>query len=120
MSIPTGRKRNPESAILSSCLQLLHLRGIFCFRVNQGPIPLAGGKGFRRFAGLRGVSDIIGICSVAGRGGVMLAVEVKTPAGRLSPEQSAFLEEIRARGGVAVVVRSVAELEAAIEMEGLS
>jgi len=51
---------------------------------------------------LRGVADIIGIAA-----GQFLAIEVKTPKGRVSPEQDAFLSEIRRRGGIAFVARSV-------------
>jgi hypothetical protein len=40
-----------------------------------------------------------------------LAVETKALAGRLSPEQKAFLERVQQLGGVAIVARSVDDLE---------
>jgi hypothetical protein len=50
--------------------------------------------------------------------GWFLAVEVKAPHGRLSPEQSAFLEKVRSLGGVAVVARSYRELDSALREAG--
>ncbi len=49
-----------ESDVLTACLQYLAVKGIFAWRQNQGAIPRKGG-GYRRFVGLRGVSDILGI-----------------------------------------------------------
>jgi hypothetical protein len=43
-----------------------------------------------------------------------LAIEVKSPKGRVSPQQAQFLAEIEARRGVAFVARSVEEVEAKI------
>ena len=103
-----------ESDIQKACLEWLHYQGIFAWRSNQVPVPLKGG-GFRRFVGLRGVSDILGIlpqrCSCALQG-VFLAVEVKRPrTGRLSPEQKAFLAKVNDLGGLGIVVTSVEDLE---------
>lgn len=62
---------------------------------------------YRRFAGLRGIPDVIGIMP----GGRMIAVEVKA-TGALSPEQRAVMSKIDALGGLAVIVRSTAEADA--------
>jgi len=45
---------------------------------------------------------------------------VKARHGRLSPEQSAFLEKVRGLGGMALVVRGWRELDAALRREGYS
>lgn len=112
---------NRESDVLTSCLDWLQLHGIWCWRQNQGAIPLKGG-GYRRFVGLKGVADILGILPqtvrVAGDESVstfgnLLAVETKRP-GEKPPEQEAFLREVNARGGVGICVHSVRELEAAL------
>ena len=58
-----------------------------------------------------GVSDLIGWAS----GGRFAAVEVKTPRGRLTDEQAAFIELVRRSGGLAGVARSVEEARAIIE-----
>ena len=52
-----------------------------------------------------GVSDLIGWAP----GGRFAAVEVKTPRGRATPEQLAFLELVQRSGGVAGIARSVAD-----------
>lgn len=53
--------------------------------------------------GLAGRPDIVA-CAPGGR---FLAVEVKGPAGRVTPRQALLLEQVRAAGGVAGVARSV-------------
>lgn len=93
------------------------------WRSNQIPVPLKDG-GFRRFAGRRGVSDILGILPQTVRVvgydepqtfGNFLAVECKAPAGRLTKEQAEFLSEIQRLGGIAAVARSVDELQKQLE-----
>lgn len=66
-------------------------------------------KLFRRPASkfhINGVSDILGMF----HGGRWLAIEVKSRKGRLSPEQSLFIDEINAGGGMAFVARSVQDV----------
>ena len=106
MSVP----KSTESQVLGACLQLLTLRGVFAWRANQAAIPLKGG-GFRRFAGLKGVSDILGVL----RGGRLLAVECKRPGEKVRPEQAAFLARVNELGGVGVVVDDVKALEKLLE-----
>lgn len=57
-----------------------------------------------------GSADLIG-WTAEGR---FIAIEVKGPAGRATPEQQQFIDVARACGAVAVVARSVEEAEAAI------
>ena len=102
-----GRKAATESTIVTACLKLLTLRRVYAFRVNQIPV-----KG-HTFRGLRGVADILGILD----DGRFLAIEVKTETGQLRPEQAAFLDAIRQRGGLSCVVRSVADLDAVLRLE---
>lgn len=63
----------------------------------------------------KGVADILGICA----DGRILAIEVKSQKGRLSPEQKIFLSEITSRGGVAFVARSVEDVEAEFLSRGI-
>ena len=49
-----------ERDVQRACLDWLYANGIFCWRQNQAAVPLPGG-GFRKFNGLRGVSDILGV-----------------------------------------------------------
>jgi hypothetical protein len=106
-------QRQKESAVVKACLEYLAFRGIAAWRVNTGALPTRNG-GFVRF-GRPGMSDIMGVLGPCGR---MLAVECKTAAGRLTGAQRTFLATIRTAGGLAVVVRSVDELAAALHDAG--
>jgi hypothetical protein len=116
------RLTNRESDVLSSCLRWLTYKGVWCWRQNQGAIPLPGG-GFRKFVGMKGVSDILGILpqkvEVVGEPGPitfgnLLAVETKRRGEKLRPDQAEFLATVNKLGGVGVCVHSVDELEAAL------
>jgi hypothetical protein len=50
-----------------------------------------------------------------GANGVAIAVEVKTPTGRVSKFQTRVIEQLKAVGAHAHVVRSVEEIEQIIE-----
>ena len=104
-------RRTAESAVLRACLDYLQLRGICHWRANQIPAPVNDGKGFRRFWGLRGVSDICGVLP----GGRFLACECKSATGKLTPHQRLFLQRVNELGGLGVVVRDVKELAEALE-----
>jgi hypothetical protein len=68
----------------------------------------ANGKAKRRFIryAFPGCADLLGQL----RDGRFLAVEVKTPTGRLSGTQQAFLATVSRHGGVALVARSLEDL----------
>lgn len=74
-------------------------------------------KIYRKFKGLAGVSDILGVLP----GGQFLAIEIKRPKTRNHPKsyctkhQKEFISKIRELGGVALVVRSVDELKEALD-----
>ena len=112
-------KKPTESHLIRSCLDLLGMCGIMAWRNNQGAIPLPEG-GYRRFTGRRGASDIIGILPAArGGGGRFLAIETKMPGkGRLSKDQRVFLDEIKANGGLALVVKDLRELADVLREHG--
>lgn len=59
-----------------------------------------------RYGLVKGGADLVGVLTVQGVG-VFLAVEVKTPTGRLSPDQKLFGELVQRCGGVFIVARSV-------------
>jgi len=62
---------------------------------------------FRRRGGFEivGGSDILGVYM-----GRFLAFEVKTPRGRATPAQLAFLDKVTRCGGIAAIVRSIDEV----------
>jgi hypothetical protein len=110
----------PESAVLRQCLQALRLLKVPHVRVNGGAVTFESGgrRRYVRFTSTPGTSDIIGVLPGAGPGpwpdtrGTFLAVETKGEGGRLTAEQRAFLNAVRAAGGVAACVSSVGELVA--------
>lgn len=95
----TALRAVSESSLVAACLELLARLGVPCLRNNTGALRVAGR--FVRF-GAVGSSDILGTLPPRGR---TLAIEAKTERGRLSEAQAAFLERIRAAGGVGVVIR---------------
>lgn len=58
-----------------------------------------------------GSSDLIGV-SPSGR---FLAVEVKTPTGRVRPEQQKFIDAVNRIGGIGIIARSVDDALKAIK-----
>ena len=84
------------------------MNGIFNWKVWQG---LGSTKGVADIIGLKRVkvSDLVaaGIDEV----GVGMAIEVKTQKGKLSEYQLKFLENWSWHGGIAIVARSVDDVE---------
>jgi len=68
------------------------------------------GKGF-----IKGVSDILGVLP----DGRMLAIEVKSAGGRLTPEQKTFLLQAGNLGAVAFSARSIDEVVDRLAADGV-
>lgn len=103
---PTPRKNDrPEAAALAEVLQSLrtHSAVAWCERMNSGAhvVQTATGRRYIRY-GFKGCPDVLGML----KDGRLLACEVKAPKGLLRPEQAAFLDLVRAAGGVAFVARN--------------
>lgn len=81
--------------------------GCVLWRNNTGVAEQRDGSFVRYGVGGKGGSDLLGILTLASGLGVWIAVEVKTPIGRLSPEQRQFGELVERCGGVFLVPRSV-------------
>ena len=102
MEIPTKRTNDrPEAAALSEVLQALRANPavVWCERMNSGAAKI--GNRFIWF-GFTGCPDVLGQL----RDGRLLGVEVKSPTGKLSTQQSVFIERINSAGGVAFVARN--------------
>jgi hypothetical protein len=101
--------KTPEGEVVKACLEYLALRGIYAYRQNTGAAEYQDKKGKKRFVryGKLGASDIVGLLP----GGRFIAVECKAPGGRLSDHQIKYLEDIERMGGLAVIARSVEDLE---------
>lgn len=105
-------RKPTESDLVRQVLQLLQVRGVYSWRANNVAVYDTTRKRFRAFAGLRGVSDVLGVLPPHGR---LLAVEAKVKPNRCTPAQEAFLAAVRERGGLALVIHDVRELEEALE-----
>jgi hypothetical protein len=73
----------------------------------------------------RGSADLIGWTTrtitpdmVGQRIAVFTSIEVKTPTGRVSPEQRQWLEAVQAAGGIAGVARSVEDALRIVTAQG--
>ena len=83
-----------EKTITKAIRELLRIHNVWHFKVHQG------------LGSAPGVADIVGIYD----GGRLLAIEVKTSRGRLSPAQERFLQNVRDRGGLGFVARGVEDV----------
>ena len=95
----------PEAAALVEVLTALraHPAVVWCERMNSGAAKV--GNRFIRF-GWPGCPDVLGQL----RDGRLLGVEVKSPTGKLRPEQAVFLDRIRSAGGVAFMARDLRDV----------
>ena len=82
--------------------------GAFYWRANSGH--LRGAAGRPVMVNSPGCADVLGVVR-----GVSVGLEIKTEAGRQSPEQKAWQVIFEAAGGVYAVVRSVGEARAVVE-----
>ena len=87
------------------------------FRNNTGTLRDQHGRPVQ-FGLCKGSGDLIGWRSITVTPAmvgttiaVFISVEVKTPTGRMRPEQKQWLEAVQAAGGIAGVARSVADAE---------
>lgn len=104
--------KQPEKEIENNILEWLAWNNIFSFKVKSQGTWDEAKKTFRRPSKYykRGTADILGIYKT-----YPLACEVKSEKGRLSIHQKAFLEEWRKNGGIAIVARSVDDVEEALK-----
>jgi hypothetical protein len=98
-------------------LALGQCSGIKTFRNNVGAIKDRNNR-LVRYGLVTGSADLIGWQSVViteamvgQRFARFLSVEVKTPTGRLSPEQETWRQAVLKAGGIAVVARSVDDIK---------
>ncbi len=99
-----------EAQILSSILQALNFYPNVCWfsRLNSGAYAVGEGKA-RRFIrfGFPGCPDILGML----KGGSLLAIECKSPTGKVSDLQEQFLDTVNKNGGCAFVARNIDDLK---------
>ena len=99
-----GQAHGPTERFITKQIEdLLRMVGAWTFKVH-------GHLGQRP-----GIPDIIACLN-----GQLIAIEVKTPKGKLSARQASEIEAIRAAGGIAFVARSPEEVYQALEREGFN
>lgn len=86
------------------------------FRNQVGSLPDPRTGRLVTFGLARGSADLVGWRTVeitpemvGQRVAVFLSIEIKTPTGRLRPDQQAWLRTVQQAGGIAGVARSVAD-----------
>jgi hypothetical protein len=91
------------------------------FRNQVGSLPDPRTGRLVTFGLARGSADLIGWRSitvtpdmVGSRLAIFTSIEVKTPTGRVRPEQQAWLETVHQAGGIAIIARSVPDAELAL------
>ena len=82
-----------EAEITRAIRYLLKSQGIWHYKVLGG------------FGTVKGIPDIIGCF-----GGRLIAIEVKTKKGKLSPEQEIHIDRINKAGGLAFVARGIQDV----------
>ena len=101
-----------EKEIQNAILSFLNISGNYAWRNNSAFVKTnyttkAGIQKHGAFrAGIKGGSDILGIC---GRDGKLIAIECKRKGQKATPVQEMFLNEIKAKGGYCGVAHSLDE-----------
>lgn len=94
--------KSTEKETQKAIIEFLNYYGHFVWRNNTGGFYTNHGQRFVRF-GLQGSSDILGVS----RDGRFIAIEVKSPGKKPLRHQIAFLDEVKRRGGIALVAYSL-------------
>lgn len=110
-------KAKPEKRLQNEVLKYLNLLGIFCWHAKNGGTFDPIRQVFRRNCTMKGVADIIGIIPDDGR---ILAIELKSKTGVVSPEQRLFLDRIKRDGGISGVARSIDDVKQILEQACLN
>lgn len=98
-----------EADIQKDVLQALHTLGHAAWRINTMGVPIhrKGEEGHFRPAPTKGIADVLGIRKRDGR---FIAVEVKQPGKKPSDDQEIFLDQVRRKGGIAIVATSIDDI----------
>lgn len=92
---------NKETVLMRQIMVALSDLGCFVLRTNSGVYYDSQGNRIR--IGFKGLSDLVGY----NQDGQFFALEIKTPAGKASKEQLAFIEKCYRSGAIAGFARSV-------------
>lgn len=100
-----------EQQIQKAIIDYLKLKKFIVFKHrNVGIYKKATDSYIPLSAGEKGISDVIA-CS---NKGTFVAIEVKKPGGKPSPDQLEFLERVKAYGGIGILAYSLDDVMAVI------
>lgn len=100
-----------ENAIQNAILRYLRAKGYYCWRQNNAPVFDSRKNVYRAHNGLRGLPDIMGFMPLGQLAKPqMFFIECKSQKGRVTKEQTEFLETARTYGHVAFVARSLTDV----------
>lgn len=102
-----SKKGLSANKLTNSVLDYLNSTGFMAWRNNTMGVYDAKKQCYRRFNGLRGVGDILGIHKATG---TFLSVEIKAGKDKLSVYQKKFIEDIEKYNGLACEVRQISDL----------
>ncbi len=102
-------KQRPEAKIQAQIIKYLESRGAVVLRTNSGVVTTQAGNMFRGNAA--GTSDLTVLLD-----GKWIAIEVKSPGGKLTAKQKAYQAKIEAAGGYFIVADSVAAVRARLPL----
>ena len=112
-------RSNPKWAsankITDAIVDYLNLHGHFAHRQNNVGVFDQRRGTYRAGSAYPGVPDIIGVHKDTGQ---FIGIEVKAKGDRLSESQKRYLEDVRQRGGIALVARSLDDVMARFDREG--
>ncbi len=103
------RERDVQSAVLTYLKLCQSVAWAQRMNTGQATFETTHGRRHVRFAFV-GCADIIGQL----KNGRFLAIEVKRPGGKPTPDQQAFIDMVNRHGGVAFVADCVATVEAVL------
>jgi|HubBroStandDraft_4_1064222.scaffolds.fasta_scaffold00070_33 hypothetical protein len=121
------KTKSPEAALLRQVLEYLKAVGVFAWRNNVAGIKRRdkSGREFYAKAAMKGASDVFGVLPahmerhVFYPFGRFMALELKSPTGKVTPDQQLFLDSVGHAGGLALVVRSLDGLRAVFKELGI-
>jgi hypothetical protein len=98
-----------EADLLSYALTSLKRSGLVAWRCPNGPVmhSINGGQKVFKKSPIKGFPDIAGVMP----NGKFFAIELKTPKGRLSPEQVEWITRLNMTGAMAIVLRTREEID---------
>jgi len=96
-------KVQKEKDIQKAIIDYLRLKKCLVFKHHSTGFTMKDGEARAFRYGDKGIADIIG-CLPSGR---FLAIEVKRPGGKMTPEQDKFLLEVNLHGGLGLLATSI-------------